>query len=133
MVSDTDTHVVQANLESGRAFGPVAWGVNYFQSEEDRADAEDFEEERYDYNLAYRVNAQFSLIAEGGKEDNDFRRLARCRRMVVIGALESIGHPIVMFPSRRWMATRFQSGAVDPDTQPADLGVCILSGFGRSG
>lgn len=72
VVSDTDTHIVQANLESGRAFGPVAWGVNYFKSEEDRDTSDDFNEERYDYNLAYRVNAQFSLIAEGGEEDNEF-------------------------------------------------------------
>lgn len=71
-VSDTESHVVSANLRSGRAFSALAWSVDYQQSKEDRDGGNDVDQERANADASFRLNSQLSLIAEAGKYDNDF-------------------------------------------------------------
>lgn len=71
-VETSETNSVDAELKSGRHFGPLSWDLNYHKSEADRGRSSDFNQESSTANLAYRVIPELALLAQAGREDNEF-------------------------------------------------------------
>lgn len=73
--SDAEENSFDARLVSGRNFVPLSWNANYTIEDLNRDDATDEEFENGDLNARYRLNDEFSLVAQGGYADNDFNTI----------------------------------------------------------
>lgn len=70
--SDTEQHRVDAGIASGRFWGPLSWSGEFHHDELRRDAAQDDTFEGVSGNARYRISNSFSLVAQGGYEDNDF-------------------------------------------------------------
>jgi hypothetical protein len=70
--SDTEQYRVDAGLASGRFWGPLSWSGEYHHDELRQDTAQDDKFEGASGNARYLINNNFSLVAQGGYEDNDF-------------------------------------------------------------
>ncbi|HHM05326.1 MAG TPA: TIGR03016 family PEP-CTERM system-associated outer membrane protein [Gammaproteobacteria bacterium] len=71
MLSDGRSEGYSATLASGRGFSRLLWQFAYHRSELDRGDQTDSVRENGSGSLRYRLFEHFSLLAQGGYENND--------------------------------------------------------------
>jgi len=86
-VSDSSIDSFNADLASGRNFGPLSWSADYNYSDEQRETAQDARYENADGRLRYRVSQYFSLVGSGGYANNDFQS----SEQIVNGSYWAIG------------------------------------------
>ena len=72
VVQTAETDFVNATLNSGRYFSLLDWNLNFFKSREDRRNRDRLDREQSSANLAYHVHPKLSLLAQAGREDNDY-------------------------------------------------------------
>ena len=61
-----------ANLVSGRKFGPLSWSANYVFDDVDRNKTSDARFQNADGEARYFISSKFSLVAQAGWADNDY-------------------------------------------------------------
>jgi uncharacterized protein (PEP-CTERM system associated) len=71
--SDAEQYRVDAGLTSGRFWGPLSWSGEYHNDELRRDSRSDTTFEGASGNARYLINNRFSLVAQGGYQDNDFQ------------------------------------------------------------
>ncbi len=81
-LSDSQINTVEFNLANGRRFGRLGWSLNYFyqqqdndqgsndQGNNDQQASENTRQENVSGQLNYRLNEAWTLLAEGGYENN---------------------------------------------------------------
>jgi uncharacterized protein (PEP-CTERM system associated) len=62
-----------ANLVSGRRFGPLSWSANYVFDDIDRNKTDDARFQNADGEARYSISRKFSLVAQAGWADNDYQ------------------------------------------------------------
>jgi hypothetical protein len=72
-VSNSLENRFDANLVSGRKFGPLSWFANYTFDDINRSKAEDARYQNADGEARYFISSKFSLVAQAGWADNDFQ------------------------------------------------------------
>ena len=72
-VSNSVENRFDANLVSGRKFGPLSWFANYVFDDINRSKASDARYQNADGEVRYTISRQFSLVAQAGWADNDFQ------------------------------------------------------------
>ena len=72
-VSNSLQNRFDANLVSGRKFGPLSWFANYVFDDIDRSKADDARYQNADGEARYFISRKFSLVAQAGWADNDFQ------------------------------------------------------------
>jgi uncharacterized protein (PEP-CTERM system associated) len=70
--SDASTDTFDVNLGSGRKFTRFTWGASYFNSDQQREEADDFKRESSNVTARWALSRSFSLIGQAGYEDNEF-------------------------------------------------------------
>ncbi len=70
--SDASTDTYDLTLGSGRKFTRLTWGASYFNSDQQRDEADDFKRESSNLSARYALYRSFSLIGQAGYEDNEF-------------------------------------------------------------
>jgi len=71
-VSNSVENRIDANLVSGRKFGPLSWFANYTFDDINRSKATNERFQNADGETRYFVSRKFSLVAQAGWSDNDF-------------------------------------------------------------
>ncbi|HEY9150633.1 MAG TPA: TIGR03016 family PEP-CTERM system-associated outer membrane protein [Gammaproteobacteria bacterium] len=71
-IQTSESNFVTGALNSGVNFGLLDWSLNYLKRREDRGSRDRLDRESIDANVAYRLHPKLSLVAEGGREDNDY-------------------------------------------------------------
>jgi uncharacterized protein (PEP-CTERM system associated) len=72
-VSNSVENGFDANLVSGRKFGPLSWSANYVYDDLRRDKASNATYQNADGEARYFINRNFSLVAQAGWADNDFQ------------------------------------------------------------
>ena len=72
-VSNSVENRFDANLVSGRKFGPLSWSANYAYDDLRRNKASDSRFQNADGDARYFINRNFSLVAQAGWSENDFQ------------------------------------------------------------
>lgn len=72
LMSDSNTLNKQAQLSNGRYFNHWQWSVDYSAEQQQRQNGQDVRFERVASNQRYALNRQWSLLAQGGYENNAF-------------------------------------------------------------
>lgn len=72
-VSNSLENRFDANLVSGRKFGPLSWSADYVYDDINRSDASDALYHNADADARYFISSQFSLVAQAGWADNDYQ------------------------------------------------------------
>jgi hypothetical protein len=72
-VSNSVENRFDANLVSGRKFGPLSWSANYAYDDLRRNDASDAKFKNADGEARYFINRKFSLVAQAGWSENDYQ------------------------------------------------------------
>jgi uncharacterized protein (PEP-CTERM system associated) len=72
-VSNSLENRFDANLVSGRKFGPLSWFANYTFDDINRSKTSDARYQNADGEARYFINRKFSLVAQAGWADNDFQ------------------------------------------------------------
>ena len=72
-VSNSVENRFDANLVSGRKFGPLSWSANYVFDDISRNKASDARYQNADGEARYFISRKFSLVAQAGWADNDFQ------------------------------------------------------------
>jgi hypothetical protein len=75
VMSDANTVSKQAQLSNGRYFNHWQWSVDYSAEQQQRQSGQDVRFERYASNNRYALNRHWSLLAQGGYENNAFTSL----------------------------------------------------------
>jgi uncharacterized protein (PEP-CTERM system associated) len=71
-VSDANTNSFDADIVSGRKFGPLSWSAGYNYSDEQRNSASNTTYENANGQARYRISKYFSLVGQGGYANNDY-------------------------------------------------------------
>lgn len=69
--SDSETHTVTLDLDSGRRFTVLTWDLSYSYRQLQREDGEDDRRQEGIGNLGFRVTEDLSLLARAGYEQSD--------------------------------------------------------------
>jgi uncharacterized protein (PEP-CTERM system associated) len=85
--SDSKIDSFDANLVSGRNFGPLSWSANYNYSDQQRSTASNTKFENTNAQARYRISSSFSLVGSAGNSSNEFES----SREVVNGSYWSAG------------------------------------------
>ena len=87
-IQNSETNFVSGALNSGPNFGLLDWNLNYLKSREDRRSRDRLDRESIGASAAYRIHPKLSLLAEGGREENDFgtTRIAQNGSYWAVGA-----------------------------------------------
>lgn len=72
VLATSETDFVTGALNSGPRFGLLGWNLDYLKSREDRGARDRLDRESIRASAAYQLHPKLSLLAEGGREDNDF-------------------------------------------------------------
>lgn len=72
-LSDTDSFSQNVMLNSGRYFSKVGWGLNFNNRINRNSSGEEIRFQDSNASLRYILNRKFSLLAQGGYANNDFR------------------------------------------------------------
>ena len=62
-----------ADLVSGRKFGPLSWSANYVFDDINRSKSDDARFQNADGDARYFISRKFSLVAQAGWADNDYQ------------------------------------------------------------
>jgi len=72
-VSNSLENRFDANLVSGRKFGPLSWVANYVFDDINRSKATNEQFQNADGEARYFISRKFSLVAQAGWADNDYQ------------------------------------------------------------
>ena len=72
-VSNSLENRFDANLVSGRKFGPLSWSANYVFDDINRSKSTNAQYQNADGDARYAISSKFSLVAQAGWADNDFQ------------------------------------------------------------
>lgn len=137
-VSDSSGIRYLLSVVSGPDMHPLSWNASYTRSDTNNDSASDNSSERLSLNARYQLSRKFGLLAQAGKEKNDYDNVSSLAR-----DFNYYGFGVFYTPSRRFSADalynhsndgNFLSGKVtlSPTPRTAVTASSSRRAFGRS-